>query len=69
MMRPVSEGLVAYVAPSDKHGSGSSAWGFCTEHLNLDYGSENIGFMDCYFNPNMSVGSHTGTGIFDDGRM
>ena len=39
------------------------------DNLNLAYGSENKSFMDCYFNPNMCVGSHTGVSTFADGRM
>ena len=47
-----------------------------TDDLNLVYGSETIGYMNCYFNPNMSTGGsdngnsiYGGVGNFAEGRI
>lgn len=47
-----------------------------TDGLNLAYGSETIGYMNCYFNPNMSTGGsangtsiYGGVGNFAEGRI
>lgn len=47
-----------------------------TDDLNMAYGSENIAYMNCYFNPNMSTGGsvngnsiYGGVGNFAEGRI